>query len=78
MWRLYYHKHAVWARRISSTSSNAAAPSPPNVAEPPDIDEVLDELLVNFEAAASVNLQTLADFRHDPRESLHMHMHVHA
>ena len=71
-WRLYYHKHGVWARRISSTSSNAVAPSPPKVTEPPDIEEFLDELLVNFEAAASVNLQTLTYFRHVPGESLHM------
>ena len=47
-WRLYYHKHAIWVRRISSTTSNAAAPSPPSVAEPRDIDEFLDELLINF------------------------------
>ena len=71
-WRLHYHKHAVWARRISSTTSNAIAPSPPSMAEPPEIDELLDELLINFEAATSINLHTLTNFRHDPRDSLHM------
>ena len=71
-WRMYYHKHAVSARKISSTSSNAAAPSPPDVDESRDIDEFLNELLINFEAAASNNLQTLAEFKHNPRDNLHM------
>lgn len=62
----------MWARKIASTSSNAAVHSPPNVDEPRDIDEFLDKLLVNFEAAASKNLQTLADCKYNPKDSLHV------
>ena len=62
----------MWARKISTTSSNATAPSLPDVEEPRDVREFLDELLINFEAAASNNLQMLADFKHNPRDSLHM------
>ena len=40
--------------------------------EPRDIDDVLDILLENFEAADALNLQTLTDSKHDPKETLHM------
>lgn len=70
--RMYYHMHALWARKISSTNSNATAPSPSDVDEPRDIDEFLDKLLINFEATSAVNLQSFYDFKHNPRDILHM------
>ena len=40
--------------------------------EPEKIDEFLDVLLANFQAASAVNFAALHAFKHDPRESLHM------
>lgn len=72
LWRVHYHKSAVWSSKIANTSSNATAPPTPNVEEPGDIDEFVDVLLANFEAASADNLQALTNNRHDPKVSLHM------
>lgn len=72
LWRTLYHKTSMWSRKIANTSSNAAALVPPDVEAPSDINDFLDVLLVNFEAGLVVNLQALYDFKHNPRESLHM------
>ena len=72
LWRVYYNMKATWSRKMGNTTSNAAAPLPPAVEEPRDIDDFLDVLLENFEAADALNLQILTDFKHDPKETLNL------
>ena len=72
LWHLYYNMKSTWSRKMGNTTSNAAAPLPPTVEEPSDIDDFLDILLIFFEAADALNLQILTDFTHDPKETLHL------
>lgn len=64
---------AVWSVRLAHGIWQEAAPHEPNVEEQEDIDESLDVLPVNFQAAAAVNLAALQAFKHDPKESLHLY-----
>ena len=63
---------ATWSRKMGNTTSNAAAPLPPAEEEPRDIENFLDVLLENFEAADALNLQILTDSKHDPKETLNL------
>ena len=64
LWRRFYHRTAAWTTMMIHSSTT---PPQPLSEEPEGIEEFVDVLLANFQAASATNLDALTNFSLIPR-----------